>query len=549
MIKSLNKPVVNIFYIYALVLGASLGCLMPLHTQGVLVYATRATPMLIFAFIYVYRKYMANPSFKKHIKISYVFGIGLQTTGFYWMLYPMVYFAGMPWFVSILLFSLIVLGTSLYFIGLWFGLYIIMYNAKKPLSNTVFGCVLGASLVLLWEDHAPGFFRWYLGSLDSVSPWRVLASIYGEGTLSFVYVCLGLWCVSLTKSKVSASIALISLVACYTHYYFAHFQKPDISKQATIPMALLQPNFAFSELMSIQPDHQTPLSNLPDWWANKTQIQQALTYWQHTNTSTPAALVFPESALDQNIFDTSSLAYKDWLQWQNQTSQMPIPIIAEYTWQNRSMISLVSAKSFLPITPYIPTYTKQILMPFGEYVPGEQYLPWIGTLYRKLVPNSSLLETSADIHTIPLLYQGQNIEIAPLVCFDTIDRSVTDQHILRNHPDFFLNLSNYVWMWDSQAGSLMAKINQWHSITYNKATIMDANTGPTLGWDNMGLPLHDTNTPKTQVPLLTSGVLVLPVPLTQIDNFYTRGLRLFGKLWNYADMLLCLAAWVFCIVL
>ena len=85
-------------------------------------------------------------------------------------------------------------------------------------------------------------------------------------------------------------------------------------------------------------------------------------------------------------------------------------------------------------------YVKHHLVPFGEYVPLREWLPFL----RAVVP--AMAPIAAGGRLVPMSFEsdGRRISFAPMICFDAIFPEVARTFVLQD-ADFLLNPTNDAW--------------------------------------------------------------------------------------------------------
>lgn len=85
-------------------------------------------------------------------------------------------------------------------------------------------------------------------------------------------------------------------------------------------------------------------------------------------------------------------------------------------------------------------YVKHHLVPFGEYVPLREWLPFL----RSVVP--TMAPIAAGGRLVPMSFEsgGRRISFAPMICFDAIFPEVARTFVLQD-ADFLVNPTNDAW--------------------------------------------------------------------------------------------------------
>ncbi|MGO9464554.1 MAG: apolipoprotein N-acyltransferase [Isosphaeraceae bacterium] len=200
------------------------------------------------------------------------------------------------------------------------------------------------------------------------------------------------------------------------------------------------------------------------------------------------------------------------------TDQIGVPMLVGsvfYDHQPGALERYNSCILFEPNVQSIHFYHKMHLVPFGEYVPFVESLPWLIKLtpYRgEKVPNLSF---GRDASILPL----GNYRLAVSVCFeDTIPqviRAFFDPSRGGAQPDLLINASNDGWFHGSEELDMHLAIGVFRTVEHRVPLVRAVNTGLSALVDGNG-EIRAT-LPKDQ-----SGVLSVTVPLDDRTGLYSR---------------------------
>jgi apolipoprotein N-acyltransferase len=173
-----------------------------------------------------------------------------------------------------------------------------------------------------------------------------------------------------------------------------------------------------------------------------------------------------------------------------------------------------SAILFHPGRPTIDLYHKMHLVPFGEYVPFIETLPWLAALTpypRGHVPSLSF---GRQAITLPL----GSYRLAVSICFeDTLPHVIrrffepSDQ---RAQPDVLVNLSNDGWFHGSPELDMHLAIGVFRAVENRVPLARAVNTGLSALVDGNGEI-------RASLPKESKGVLSVVVPLDSRDSMYS----------------------------
>lgn len=171
-----------------------------------------------------------------------------------------------------------------------------------------------------------------------------------------------------------------------------------------------------------------------------------------------------------------------------------------------------SAILFEPKVAGVQVYHKMHLVPFGEYVPFIEALPWLTLLtpYRGERPPS--LSFGARANELSL----RTYRLAVTICFeDTVPQVVNQFFTGVSDPDVLVNLSNDGWFHGTSELDVHLAIGVFRAIEHRVPLARAVNTGLTALIDGNGA-IRDA------LPKETSGVLKVAIPLDPRTSLYSR---------------------------
>ncbi|MCP4722507.1 MAG: apolipoprotein N-acyltransferase, partial [Desulfobacteraceae bacterium] len=159
------------------------------------------------------------------------------------------------------------------------------------------------------------------------------------------------------------------------------------------------------------------------------------------------------------------------------------------------------------------TYDKTHLVPFGEYVPLEEYLTFLGKITDQ-AGNFSRGEKSF----VPLAFKDHKTGV--LICFEILFPSIAREFV-KNGADILTTMTNDAWFGLTSAARQHFSIAVLRAVENRRSVIRAANTGISGFIDPVGRVLSETN-------LFTTAVITRPVPVLEEISFYTRHGDLLG---------------------
>jgi apolipoprotein N-acyltransferase len=173
-----------------------------------------------------------------------------------------------------------------------------------------------------------------------------------------------------------------------------------------------------------------------------------------------------------------------------------------------------SALLFQPSRPDYELYHKMHLVPFGEFIPLIDVLPWLAALtpYRDKIPN-------LDFGREPRILEAGPYRVAAVICFeDTIPQVIgrffhgDDQ---THQPDLLVNLSNDGWYPGSSELDMHLAIGVFRAIEHRVPLARAVNTGFSALVDGNGEI-------RARLPKNVEDELTVQVPLDDRTTWYSR---------------------------
>jgi apolipoprotein N-acyltransferase len=149
-----------------------------------------------------------------------------------------------------------------------------------------------------------------------------------------------------------------------------------------------------------------------------------------------------------------------------------------------------------------PGYRKRILLPFGEYLPGEKRLPWL----RRLFPRA--------LHYIPgdgnvrLLPVGGGRRGIPTLCYEVLFSGHVREFVAQG-GDVIINLVDDVWFGESPASAIHMALAVFRAVEFRLPLVRVTNSGNGVFVQPTGEIVKGSRTP-TFTPLVTSFSLFVP---------------------------------------
>ncbi len=428
----------------------------------------------------------------------------------------MMYFTELSLLNTYTLFILIEILSATYFVILFLPIYIIFYKEKQ---RNLFYLICACFSIAMLENILPRFFHWTLPNLmQNFTYFNQISSIAGSstGTFFILFFNFSFFVLAqilmenhtykkiLPRIKENKKFIIVNLIFICFIFSYGIYRIKTHEKYIydNVNIGFIQPNFTFED---------DAYRKIPALQPQKKSLQLMLQMSEKlilTSQKKIDLLVWPESTAPQYTL------YDDHVQKQIQDfiKKYKIPILINAIQVDFSRDKETTSDTPIWSSSFIYTedglsseiFQKWLPMPFGEHIPFEEDIPWIGHIYRKLFPNASLLKIGNNFRSLRF---GERFNVAPLICFDSILQKLPYLQAKYGNAQFFINQSNFVWMANSNAGHEFSLLNQARAIENARSVFMISNSGPTFAFDPIGRPIFQSSETLTQ----GSGVVTLPI--------------------------------------
>ncbi|TQV87836.1 apolipoprotein N-acyltransferase [Aliikangiella coralliicola] len=455
-------------------------------------------------------------------KIGYYWGLGCFLVGVSWVYVSIHEFGYVP-----------VLGAAsltLLFVVFWAffkGVFSYLVIKTIQMSSRSMVILIAPTLWVLSEFLQSSIFSgfpWLLAGYSQIdSPLSSLATWFGVYGLSWFVVAIAAAIVcGLTRPEgrlywgVAATLMGVALIARVTLTDTAAIkQQTALNEKNSLDVALVQPNIAqekkwdrryFAEIIEIL-------------------FQESEQLWSAD------LVVWPEGAIPAYAHQVRDITY-DLQQRAIQNNSHLILGIPEYD-QAREL-SFVALKSF---GEQSQTYHKQVLVPFGEYVPLEK---WLRGLIKFLdLPMSGF--TPADVPQVPM--QFDNFTVIPAICYEIAypeiirELSAVNQSANKASPQLIVTVSNEAWFGESLGPYQHMQMARMRSLELGIPLVRSTNDGITAVVDARGTLIK-------QLPRYQQSSLRMSVPMTNFATYYRRwGLAGVYTLLAISSVFIVLSVW------
>ena len=144
----------------------------------------------------------------------------------------------------------------------------------------------------------------------------------------------------------------------------------------------------------------------------------------------------------------------------------------EYHRQNGAVDLYNSAYLLDKNAEVLGQYSKVHLVPFGEYVPLQQWLPFVG----KMVPQIADFAPGRKGHLLTMPHRGETIDFGVQICYEIIFPGLASA-MVRQGGDLIVNITNDAWFGRSAGPRQHFSMAVFRSVENRRSLVRAANTG------------------------------------------------------------------------
>lgn len=483
LLSSLKSSLVNRNNWFCFIAGLSLVFAYAPFSQW---YLTLFVPAIVF-----YR--LAKQPPKKSAKLMFLFAFGWFSSGISWVHVSIDQFGGLPLIVSLTLMLLLCLYLAL-FPAL--TAYLTAYLSSKKQLNLWLLMPFWLISEYLRSIVLTGFPWLSLGYSQINSPLANFAPLIGEVGITALVILINVCLVKIAytlkqsnKNMLTIPIALIFMITAIS-YGLANVNWIQATGKIT-KVALVQGNIT----QSIK-------------WAPEQEWPTMLKYLDLTRVNYDAdIIIWPESAIP-----AMEPAVQDYLSTVNRSALLNnsaiITGILNYNFESKeyfnSLIVLGNKQDEDEQGYYYNhsnRYSKNHLLPIGEFVPFQELLRPIAPLFN--LPMSSFSRGDYVQHNLI----AKNLHILPLLCFEIVFPHQLAANLTKQ-TDLLLTVSNDAWFGDSHGPHQHMEIARMRALEFGRPLLRSTNNGITAVVDHHGdiiarIPQFEEAVLKTEVALVT----------------------------------------------
>lgn len=402
-------------------------------------------------------------------KIGYYWGLGCFGVGGSWVYVSIHEFGNAPWYGAILL-TLVFIAYLALFKGLFSWACLSLYRRSYPLLIILIAPMIWVVSELLQSHLLSGFPLLIAGYSQIDSPLQPIASLLGVyGVSWFVVIIATTFTLMIVlkdkRTPVHITIILFLMVAS-SYFSNASFYDRSASSTSSQPflldVGLVQPNIAQEKKWD-----RRFFKDIID-----STIRETEGLWGAD------LIVWPEGSIPAYSHQVSNITEALNSSGLNANSQLLLGIL---DYEPDKSASFVALKSY---GKHKHSYHKQILVPFGEYVPFEQWLRGLIEFFDLPMSGFSLPVQKQK----PMLFD--NYAVIPAICYEIvfpdIVRELSKQAEKSGLPQLIVTVSNDAWFGDSFGPYQHMQMARMRALELGLPLVRSTNDGITAMVDAQG---------------------------------------------------------------
>lgn len=348
---------------------------------------------------------------------------------------------------------------------LWF------FAQKKFKLNEKFSALWLPAFYLIAEMSFPQIFDWHFGYTWLWLGWPAyqLGEWIGFHGLSLISIFLNLFPLFMVlhwrkaRTKIILGCSLLALVIGLNLVGFL-IEKQLPSPDQTAHVAIIQANIG-----NLEKEYAEQGRGFRDHILSKYLHYSAQAIAEFDNSPQLNFLIWPETAFPESI---GSGKWSDSLTMQLRTffMQKQVPLITGaygFRGENKNLansIFIFDRKGF----PASEEYSKNVLLAFGEYFPGADWIPFL----RDLVPEVGDFARGRGPHLIEI----ENLRLGPLICYEGLFAWMS-RDLANQGAQLLVNVTNDSWYGAWQQPYQHLYMTMARAIEVRRPLIRATNTG------------------------------------------------------------------------
>ena len=420
-------------------------------------------------------------------------GVVIYVLGFYWLCLTISHFGGFPLPIAFLIFLLFCATAAIQFV-----LAVFVFRSLPAALDRA--ALRGTAALLITQAFFPRIFPWEFGhTLLPLKPLVQSADLLGTTIIALS----ALWLVEAVQAVVALRRAPLLLVApvlllgAQLGYGLWITDQVADAPVTPVKVALVQANISVEE----KHDKRLVVANV--------QRYKELT---STIPADDELVIWPETVIHQPFYASLGHISRDGRGVLPRLEGVHTLLTGALTASSPTQFHN-SAVVIWPDGTIPPPAHKRYLMPFGEYVPLGDTIPFIRTLSGGIL---DLTPGEGDpVLPIALPREPENpFLVGPLICYEDVIPSLA-RRATRAGAELLINLTNDAWFGNTVAPYQHHLIASFRAIENRRTLIRSTNTGLTAVVSPLGETLRT-------IPPFSDGTLSVTVNRMKYSSLYSR---------------------------
>ena len=456
-----NKEFLNILYLISL--GAVSSLSLPPYNYFIINFITFS---LLYIFIFKKKNCLDKKGFFKY---GWYFGFGYFLFSLYWISISLTFDQNFNFLIP---FAIILLPA---FLSIFYGLvtyFFSIFHSKSIVSSFLIFSVLFGSIEFIRGYILTGF-PWNLIAFSFSKNLNFIQILSVIGTYSFNLICISLFTLPalffLKNSKKEIIVCIFFIIVSLGFLIFGNlknnrFDSLKITKN-TYTIRAISPNISLERFHSKH---------------DELKIINELIKLSSPTKKEPIIFLWPEGIIPESNLAEISI-YKDL--FESNFGDDDLILIGLRSVENKNDKNLIynSAVLFNKRLDLLHNYKKNNLVPFGEFIPLENILGFIG--FRTITNGYQSFTKGKKREILNIKNNNINVSLLPLICYEIIYSGKLSSE---KNFDFIINISEDGWFGNSIGPLQHFEHSIFRSIETGKYIIRSANNGISAVINPMG---------------------------------------------------------------
>ncbi len=454
MINLLKK---NFFFegVYLIFLGGISSLSLPPYNYFIINFITFS---LFFIFIFKKKKKIKNNLI--FFKYGWFFGFGYFLFSLYWISISLTFDEYFKFLIPIA--TILVPSFLAIFYGVTTYFFAIFYSKKVVLSFLIFSILLG--IIELIRGFIFTGFPWNLIAFSFSNNINFIQILSIMGTYSFNLICISIFIcpalIILKQSKKEFFVCSLFISIAIGFLVFGNIKNNQFNliKNNThnYTVRVVSPNIKLDRFYSDK---------------NEEEIINELILLSNPNIDMPTIFVWPEGIIS-DVYLKDLKIYEDLFSKKFSENHLIILGINSLESKNDENLYFNSLAVFDNHLNLINSYKKVKLVPFGEFLPFENFLSLLGL--KTITNNYQSYSRGEEVNHISIKSNKFNLSFLPLICYELI---YSGELYKSNKFDYIINISEDGWFGDSIGPKQHFVHGIFRSIESGKYIIRSTNNG------------------------------------------------------------------------